>query len=545
MLKTVNVENIGRLGILLDPAPHTLAPEAWTDGLNVRFQDNKAVRVRGPVEVLGTPGVPPYWALGVPSGAGYFIIYGGEAKVYAVVAATEVHTNITRQTAAVDVDYNMDEELLWNGGLLGGIPILNNGVDVPQYWPAINVGTKLEDLADWPSTHRCRVMRPFGPHLIAMYLTESSVVFPHRVLISHPADPGSVPASWNVADPTKDAITFDLTDDTEGVILDGMALGKSFIVYKENSAHRLTFIGGVNLWQRDLIPGGPALLHTSCVRPVPTQGKNPFGGMHFCATVDDLVLFDGSQQMSLLSEKARRYLRDSISQDMFNRSFVVANRRAHEMWFCYPEAGATWPTRVAVWNYDDNVISFRPMEDLSFAAPLVVEEPTGTSDLWDDDPEVWNDDTTVWGSVTPFSVRDVAVLGCDPVNTKFWLLDEVENFQCNSFLERTGLAIIGRDRQGNPKVDFSIRKMIPRVWIKASGEGAFTVRLGFQETLDTSITWWPAQTFTPGVDQYVDFTDENGNVPNGRIAAIRFDCSGELGWEIYGYDLEMTLLGKF
>ena len=78
----VAVDNLGLAGVRTDPHPHTLPPEVFTSGQNVRFSDNRAEAVGGYSEVMATPGVAPYWAIPVLTPSGHYWVYAGLAAVY-------------------------------------------------------------------------------------------------------------------------------------------------------------------------------------------------------------------------------------------------------------------------------------------------------------------------------------------------------------------------------------------------------------------------------------------------------------------------------
>ena len=82
-----------------------------------------------------------------------------------------------------------------------------------------------------------------------------------------------------------------------------------------------------------------------------------------------------------------------------------------------------------------------------------------------------------------------------------------------SYVERSGLAIVGQKRNGDPVSDFENRKIATRIWPKATG-GPFEVRVGTQEIQGGAITYDTAQTFTPGTDQYLD------TCVSGRLIAV-------------------------
>src|SRR5690606_957538 len=92
-----------------------------------------------------------------------------------------------------------------------------------------------------------------------------------------------------------------------------------------------------------------------------------------------------------------------------------------------------------------------------------------------------------------------------------------------SYVERTGLAIFGRDREGNPRVDNTMLKQIKGVRPKITG-GPVNIRVGMQQQVGGSITWTAPQLFTPGVDYKIDC------VLVGRFAAVRFEGATNAPW---------------
>src|SRR5207342_1771282 len=179
-----------------------------------------------------------------------------------------VHTNITRQSGGVDVDYTTTTGRLWNGTIFGGIPILTNGLDIPQYWGTLSPGTKLANMTTFTgpgaSTLRAKIIRSFGEYLVALNVTENSVPLRHAVYWSHKAGVGTLPTSWDYSDPEVDAGRLFLTDSHGGVIQDGGLLGDELIIYKEYSTHALRFVGGGTIFAPRLILDGSGLFAPRC-----------------------------------------------------------------------------------------------------------------------------------------------------------------------------------------------------------------------------------------------------------------------------------------
>jgi len=524
----VRIDNLGVLGVVRDVPAHTLPPEAWSSSLNIRFLDGKAQRILGHTEVFDPPTLAYKWMTPAPTPSTYFWLMATLTKVH--VWNGSVFTDITR----VSGDYSATDDALWNGGLLGGVPIINNGVDDPQSWLPKTTPTKLVDLPNWPPSTTAMVMRPFGNFMVAMDVTKSGTRLEHMVKWSHPADPGAVPPSWDETDPTKDAGENDLTDVQAGGILEAWPLGSVLVIYKAGSVWTMQHRGGLFIFDFKRVFGTIGILATHCAKEIPRKKQ------HFVATGDDIVIHNGVEAESVIDRRMRKYLSNLIDTDNFERSYVVANIAKNEMWFCFPTTGNSVPDRALIWNYVDGGLTERDLPDASFISLGIVSETA--SKLWDAQAQSWDTFVGTWDE-SKFTQQAFDLLMAEPSATKLQLLDRNDDFNgaiIPAHLERTGLAIVGQDRQGNPRVDFTQRKMVRRVWIKAEG-GPFTVRVGSQEIEEGPVTWSTGQTFTPGVDRYID----PATPVSGLLIAIRFESNSGVQWSVVGYDLELEILGGF
>lgn len=527
-MATVPIHNAGAIGIIKDLPGHDLLPEAWSDGQNVRFRDGKIIRSLGHSAVFGTPSIAPQWAMNVQTPADVFWMYANASAVYATDGST--HADISKVGG-----YTMNSDDLWSGGVLGGVPVITSGADTPQYWNNPSLAVKLADLPNWPASTLCRDIKPFGAFLVALDITKAGVRFPHRVKWSHPADPGSVPSTWDETDDTKDAGEKDLTDVGSGFNIEGHSLRDIFVIYKENSTWGMQFIGGFNIFRFFPIFITSGILSKHCATPF-FDGKRE---LHFVATGNDVIVHDARTATSVLDKRWRKFINDNINTSSFNRSFVVADHTNNEAWFCFPSGSNTWPNLAIVWNWKDNTIGHQELPaDISFIASGVVVSGA-TPGVWDSDAGTWDTDTTQWDQ-RPFDALTLSLLLVDPTNTKLYLGEDTNAFNgtgFSSYVERTGHALVGQDRNGNPKSNLSVRKLITRIWPKGA-KGAFNVRIGAQEEIDGPIIWSPSKSFTPGTDKYLDFSI------GGRLTAIRIeDGAVKAQWEVSGYDLEVVPLG--
>lgn len=522
------VENLAQHGVIKDIKDHLLPPNAWTDARNVRFFDGKVQKMLGSAQALGTPGIAPYWLLHTyTQDKESAWLYPGLAKIYSFASAA--HNNITR---AVGGDYSANADLLWNGGVLGGIAVLNNSIDVPQQWVGTTGATLCADLSNWNSNWRARVVRPFKNFLFACDVTESGTRYIHRVRISHPAVPGAVPPTWDETDPTKDAIVRELSDVDAGGCLDAVPLRDLMVIYKERATHGFQFIGGVLKWRSYAIFDKSGILDDHCAHPFDN------GTQHFVMTGEDVIVHNGQQRRSVIDKRTRRWLLANLSSTKFHRSFTVPHSFENENLFCFPTEGSDWPNVALHHNWIDDTITIKDIDQASFIANGIIADVT--PDPWDSDTNSWDSDTTPWNILENASYLR-SMLQAKPTQTRLLHLEHTQQFQgvnYRAIVERTGLDMLAIDRYGKLVRDKDTYKLIKGVWIHATG-APIQVEVGTQQEIDGGVTWSAPMTFTPGVDKKVDFT------VFGKLFGFRFYNEANESFSLEGYEPDVEPLGTF
>lgn len=518
--------NLAQFGVIKDKHDYDLPPTAFTDAKNVRFQDGKLKRFLGHLETLVGAPQAAYWAMHCfdNTGNSHWLIAG---LTDAWDFSSGAYTEITR----VAGDYAATAKKLWTGGVLGNIPVINNGVDKPQMWSPVAAATKLVDLTNWPATHVAQVVKPFKNFLFALNITEGATSFQHRVRISHPAAPGAVPSSWDDTDATKDVFSLDLSDFGAGRLVDCIPMRDINVLYKERSTWGAQFIGGKNKWRLFPIFEEVGMFEQNCGTSFAENS------MHFVMTGDDLLVHNGQTPRWLLPKRLRRWLQANIDTTNYDRSFCVHNISERECWACFPLVGSTWPNIALVWNYDDDTLTLRELDNYSFIAPgqipLIV-----TGDVWDNDDQVWDADTSRWDELThpPFIRR---LLALKPDVSKLFHLDLTDQFDGADFtasVERTGLDVIGF-KGGEYIRSREHRRIIQRVFIQAHG-GPIDVQIGTTGAFGDGIAWSVPQTFDPETQEYLDFGLHT------QLWGIRFSSTGSSEWHIISFEVEIEPVGE-
>lgn len=517
----IEINDLASIGVVHDLEGYQLPPEAWTLANNMRFSDAGAERLIGKQQKFGTLSGAPHFLFPVKSASQVFWMYMTLTKGYVWDGST--HSDITNTGA----DYSASASREWNGTLLGGVPILNNGVDEPQQWD-LNTGNEMTDLTNWPTNDSCRVMRAFGPYLMAFDVTDGGTRYPHLVKWSHPADPGSVPSSWDVTDATKDAGQFDLPDTSAGIILDAFPLSGQMYVYKESSTWQIRLVGGRFVFDNKVRWVTSGILAPRCVT-LTADGRN-----HVVATQDDFIIHNGSNIQSILDKRFKRYLFNQIDTTNYLNCFSFTNPFRDEIWFCYPSSGSTNPDMALIWSYKEGSAGALSEAEVDFRHAAVGNIESASDDTWATVSGTW---ATYSGPWSISNRRRVLVANTD--DTKIQELDtgtDNDGETITGTLQRTGLGVVDRKRSGEWIVDFTTRKLITRVWIKAEG-GPIDVRVGFQELVDGSVTWSEVKSFDPDTDKWVDI------VGSGLAIAIEFSSTSY--FRVTGYKLTGDGLGRF
>lgn len=177
-------------------------------------------------------------------------------------------------------------------------------------------------LPAWPVGQSAKIVRPFQNHLVALNIETGAGNNHSRVHWSDSADVGTVPNDWDYADPASRSGITDLAD-TPGIIVDGKALGNSFVIYKEDAVWAMTFVGGTFVFNfRKIFDDNNGILAEGCVAT--------FEGKHFVLTKSDAYIHDGISKQSVMSNRVRKLI-SSIDDTLFERSKVIADNNSKEI----------------------------------------------------------------------------------------------------------------------------------------------------------------------------------------------------------------------
>lgn len=450
---------------------------------------------------------------------------------------TSTTANIaTMDGAATGGDYSGGENDRWNGGVLSGILVLNNsGVDNPQYWASASTSVRLADLPNWPANTKARIIRPFLNVLVALDITVSGIRRPYLVRWSHGADAGAIPSSWDVSDASLDAGQFDLGQ-TKDFLVDSLSLGQNVnIIYKEETAWIMQFIGHPYIFQFVQISGMPGMFSQQC-------GVEITKGRHAVLTRGDFIIHNGQSFESAIDGRNRKFLFNAIDPTNWSRTFVAHNPRFNEVWVCFPSIGAERCDQALIWNYRENTWFHRDLPLVS-DIKLGIVNPS-VEDTWDAGPATsWDGGADIPWDSTQSDPTQYKMLMASPDNTKVYEPDVGNTFDgvvFTSYVEREGLALEPTRRQDSLTINTEswkcLRGVRPRFSTPPVGESV-EVWIGTQNHVNAASLWHGPFIADADNDYKVDF------IHSARLFGVRFQAQD--AFKIDGYDLDVDRTGMY
>lgn len=514
----IPVSELAQHGLIKDTPAIRLPLGAFTDCLNVDFREGYVTTRPRTLPVL-TPSIAPLSL--VPATADDVGVWAiaGKAAVYGYDGSTQA--DITRVAGA----YTAANFGWWQGCMFNSFLILNNGVDAPQAWGPVAVGTKLVDLTAWPANTTAKVVVGYKSSLVALNVTKVAGADPKMVKWSHTADPMTLPATWDETDPTYEAGEVSLNDAQDGLV-DGVLLGDSLALYTRTGVWLMRRVGGSDIFD---ISKRPFAFGALCNGVVTT-----FPGGHFVVTPDDFVVHDGTTAKSVATGSVKRYFRSNLLADTYFLARAVTLFRERQIWIFYPHSSGELDEAL-VWNWETNTWTHHELTPIRTVAvsPFAINyafDPWTGEELvqWDDESsEAWGTTATMQTEetmlVSPFSTAGINLVADDGTES------------LETTLTRQDIIHV----DGNKANTLTYKRLIAlRPLFDAPAGTVFTISVGGRDDISASVSWDTGQTFTVGTDVEVkpDVTY--------RFLAYKIETTGTAAWKLVMLTLEIMDLGE-
>lgn len=503
-----DITSLAKPGFVTDQPDLDMPLGAWTDSRNVKYRDGAAEKCQGYTQVFGELSATAIWAAPINDGASYFWAYGSNTVMYATDGTT--HANITGT-----ITLGATDDLNYSGGAFHGHLLVNDGVAIPQSWNP-SLSNDLVSLTAWPAvTLTTKVLRPFKDFIFAFRITDTGSYNPRLMRWSDRAAPNALPLSWDFADPTNQAGINELAQ-TQDIIVDGLPIRDSMMVYKENHSWIADYVGGDDIFSFRQAFTQIGMLSERC--------GLAFGGQHVVWTDQDIVVHDANSARSILDGRARRWLFSRINTNRYKRCYAVADFRERTAYFCFPESGQDWPTMALAWNWSEDTL--HPYElggPKTWADTGIVVTPGVTCDGLPGTIDSLTGTIDDLGGANAFSNY---LLFTDALRKRAYQGNTGETYNgvpMSVYAERTGIT---KDLQG-------IRR-IKRIFPKVLGSAGDVLRfyVGVRNAQNATVSWRGPYPFTIGTDYKIDLR------ASGRLLDFRVEYSGSNTFRLHGIGIE-------
>ena len=511
------IDKLGSIGVIADRKPYALDRRAWSDANNVVFSGDY-VEARNGYDILSGVTGTRY---------GLFHAYSDDVNYWFFPSLTAIHewngTVLADRTRASGA-YTGTATDRWNGTILHGIPVLNNGVDSPQFLANPGAGAFTDMIWDGATTwtvqgNTAKVIRSHLSFLFALDTQEGATRDPQVLRWSNPADPGSMPDSWDDTAAGNLANKMVLSD-TPGQLVDCLPLGWDLLVYKNDGIYILSYTRDSFVFSKRLLTTGWGLISQSAVCDI--------GGAHVGVSAEDVFITNGQTTQSIADDVVRNKIFSEISDDGQLQTSVAFNRDLSEVWIAYATGAATWPNKFAIWNTRTRQWAFAdaPTDLKAMATGVDVSSGIGT---WDTLPyATWEDWTGTWADrdFNQYAQKMfcVATGGYIRLNSG----NEYGAAAADCYVERTGLRF-------GPAGSLS---MLQRIYPDMTAGAAVNFYVACQSHPNDSVVWNGPYSFTAGTDRHVDVR------VTGELHGIRVIGSSSTNWRLDALEIEHVPVGR-
>lgn len=532
----VPFRGLAERGILRDPAAYQLDLNAWSGGSGVRFHSNKAMRAQV-LRTVSPLAFAPRHTVGYRPSTGYDSVF-----LFSPDGHSYRYTSGGVSSVSPSGYVGHTTEASFNSTALGDVLYVNRPDAVPTYFGPFS--TTFLPLPNWDASWRCRSLRAFGDHLIALNVSLGTNIQKTLVKWSDLTLVGQVPGSWDATDSTKNTGENPL-EDVDTPLVDGLAMRDIFCIYAYDQIWGMTAVAGNDIFQFRRLFSDGGMMAPNCAVEV--------AGRHYVFGPNDIYVHDGTTKTSLVDQRNRDYIFRNLDMRASEACFVKYDPSMNEISFCYRSGeaeaafqGGTRCNRKAVYNIPGDTWAFADLPNvssmssvnldaaLSYAGAAIrgLTYATIGGSYYDQDSGF--SDHVVVGSEAGGTIAAPRLLVWDFASKGSVSFPYEPEPNAPAFLERTGIDL---DQIGSDLVTYkNVRRVYPLV--TTFGSTPIKVQLGGALMPSGPITWGPKVAFDPGTQYKVDY--QRG----GRYLAIRFTVDAPVDFEVNGFDLEIGNGGR-
>lgn len=513
----------------------------------------------------------------------------------AVVRASKWY-NITRSSGA----YSATADEGWTSTIIGGVLVMTNNFDNPQYW-ALTDGKPLssqlmQDLTNWPSL---TLLNGGINDSVTTITVDSTEDFPSAGTINIGSEKITYTGVTSTtftgcgrgADSTSAASHSDNAEVKITTLCKSMRAFRSFLIALNITKDGVNFprvvkwstesatqtlptswnettstvdagefeladskgdiLDGLQLRDSFMIYKEDAVYSMTFVgtpfifsfrQLSPTIGaisKNcvaEFDGGHAIFGKGNFYINDGQRIKPILPMKLKEYVFQSIDGQQTNKCFVTADYGRTEILFCFTADGATT-------DQPNKAVVWNYITNTFTIRDIPDLSHIGYGNVGNPvRATTWAATTDTWESSTgpwtmSYDLQDKVLLFADPGNTKLYR-DNSGNKEDTTFMDSyIERSGLTLNEQGQP--DQTTVKRISAIYPKMSisSDNEINVYLGTSMSTEEGITWNAPTTFNPNTQSKVSVRG------TGKLYAVKFESTTDMDWELDGYAIDVKNIG--
>lgn len=483
----------------------------WSTGRNIRFRHGCVYKTLGKTLIETIPNGIPIRAMFTFKGYdnAFRTVVCCDTKVYAYAEEFTTYTDIT-PTPAPD----SESTDIWQFTLVGGLPIITNGVNGIWKWPSF--GSVLQIM----SIPRAKYLTTSMHRLMLGAITEGGYEFPARARWSKATKPEIFDIGKEAKGGRHDFIKM-TGDGTEAMDrLSGFSNYKNRVyAFTEQNIYAMEHYRSPYDYQSPIFAEGVGLLGARAV----AKDKN---GVNYLTGQEDFYML--ADTIAPIGFPIRNSVFPNLYKEAVRTSFSFYKPDTREIFYCVP-IGSNTPNTAYIYNIE---LKNWSICDVDYTCHTHNWKQTVSS--WENlNFGSWDEITdSEWDKLSENGVLPYSVVG--DTSGRIFKLDSGAN--------NNGNAIESYIETGDMLFDNAVfNKNITEIFPSMKPQSADTqllVQVGSRESLHQQIEWSAPVACTIGVDEKADFLE------NGKYIRLRFYTNQkDAEWILDGYYLNYNFGG--
>jgi len=664
----IQVDSVGQVGIVKETSPWNLPPNVWSDGNNVKTEENSIKKCPGYSEVLKTCPVAPHYVTQISLGTPEYWIVGGLATIYAydntgsstalngainssvttitvdstvgfenvgtitigtenitytgktstqftgctraadstVAAAHDDNATVNRSTKWYNITrtsggYSTDAGEGWTSTVIGGVLVMTNNVDNPQFWQLTDgiplSSQKMQDLTNWPSatilngaindsvttitvdstedfpsagkmtigseeitytgitsTTFTGCVRGANSTAAASHSDNASVTITTRckslrafrsflIALNITKDDVNFPrvVKWSTESATQ-TIPTSWNETTSTVDAGEFELADT----KGDILDGLQLRDSFMIYKEDAVysmtfVGTPFIFSFRQLSPtIGAISKNcvaEFDGGHAIFGKGNFYVNDGQRMKPILPMKLKEYVFQSIDGQQTDKSFVVADYGRNEILFCFTSDGGGT-------NFPNKAVVWNYVTNTFTIRDIPDCAHMGYGNVSNPTTSTtWAETAGYWETATgpwtmSYDLQDKVLLFADPGNTKLYRDRSGNKNDTTNMESYIERTGLSLDESGKPNQNMVKRISAIYPNMAISSTNDINVYIGTQMSTEGGITWSAPVTFNPNTQSKVSVRG------TGKYYAVKFESTTDMDWELDSYAIDIQNVGS-